>query len=67
MIGDDTLKLYVEYIDENGNFQNDFFYDWDSYHAATFNPDIQILGIKLFDNGKTKTWVNNLTDPNGGR
>lgn len=36
--------IYVEYM-LDGVFHNDFFASWSAFHAATFNPDIDILEI----------------------
>lgn len=40
------MKIYIEFT-INGQFNNAIFASWDEYHRATFNPEIDILLIKL--------------------
>lgn len=38
--------IYAEWT-LNGEFDNGIFSSWDSYHAATFNPDMNILVVRV--------------------
>lgn len=40
--------IYAEWT-LDGVFGNGFFYSWDEYHAFTFNPDIDILVVRVVD------------------
>lgn len=37
--------IYAEWM-LYGQFDNAFFANWDEYHAATFNPDIEIMVVR---------------------
>lgn len=38
--------IYAEWT-LDGEFDNGIFPTWDAYHAAMFNPDIEILTIRV--------------------
>ena len=38
--------IYAEWT-LNGEFDNGIFHTWDAYHAATFNPDINITLVRV--------------------
>lgn len=40
-------KLYLEYMDENGKFDNGIF-TWAEYFEKFFNPNLKILKIKKY-------------------
>lgn len=44
--GLDRMRIYAEWT-LDGVFNNGFFTTWDAYHAATFNPDIEIKVVKV--------------------
>lgn len=39
------MKLYVEWIDETGNFCQGEFASWADYHEVFFNPQLRVLKI----------------------
>lgn len=41
------MKIYAEWINENGNFDNGFFPNWEAFHAFMFNPSIILTLVKL--------------------
>lgn len=38
--------IYAEW-ELNGKFDNGIFHSWDEYHAAMFNPDIDIILFRI--------------------
>lgn len=40
------MKIYAEW-EKDGIFDNGFFNTWDEYHAAFFNPNIELLCIRV--------------------
>lgn len=40
------MKIYAEWK-KGGIFDNGFFNTWDEYHVAFFNPDIELLCIRV--------------------
>lgn len=38
--------IYVEWLDEQKKFHNDFFYSWDEFHEKFFNPCLELLAVK---------------------
>ena len=38
--------IYAEWT-LNGAFDNGIFPTWDAYHAATFNPDMNITSVRV--------------------
>lgn len=40
-----TVKIYAEWT-LYGEFHNAFFDSWDEFHAAMFNPDIDLLVLQ---------------------
>lgn len=40
------MKIYIEFT-INNQFHNAIFASWDEYHAATFNPEINVTLVKI--------------------
>lgn len=38
--------IYAEWT-IGGAFDNGIFRSWDEYHAATFNPDVEIMLVRV--------------------
>lgn len=38
--------IYAEWL-LHGEFDNGIFSTWDEYHAATFNPDIEVKLVRI--------------------
>ena len=43
-----TMKIYAEW-ENNGVFDNGLFNSWDEYYAAFFNPDIELLCVRVIN------------------
>ena len=42
------MKIYAEW-ENNGVFDNGLFNSWDEYYAAFFNPDIELLCVRVIN------------------
>lgn len=42
------MKIYAEW-GNNGVFDNGLFNSWDEYYAAFFNPDIELLCVRVIN------------------
>lgn len=42
------MKIYAEWK-KDSVFDNGFFNSWDEYHAAFFNPDIELLCVRVIN------------------
>ena len=46
--GEFEPQIYAEW-ENNGVFDNGLFNSWDEYYAAFFNPDIELLCVRVIN------------------